>query len=248
MNVIGLLPVTYRVACRTIFIEPIYDFERILYDRLESGLQHIHNSRFYQHDLYIDWERMIYRNSPYQEQLTVGYSGNIIVKNRELKYSAGEEGSIHIKDRPFFFNIPLQLMVNHTGGQIDTTPGGRIHTIVNASAGIKTGMMRGENDTRFIRGFWIEPYFVFYKTLENLPIPFKQGQGLYLNAAVKTRFNTTLMLSYWDANSFVSGREDRYINPLARSLTGIPKSTDSCCFYVSLMKSLSTKTFIVPFV
>src|SRR5262249_28334361 len=57
-------------------IEPLYDFERVLNNRLENGLQVqvIRDDLFF--DTWVDWHKMIYVNDPNQEQLTAGMHFN----------------------------------------------------------------------------------------------------------------------------------------------------------------------------
>ena len=100
-------------------IEPLYDFERVMNDRLENGLQlqWIKEGLFL--DLWVDWENAIFRGDEEQEEITGGLSLDYRVFNND-RMSAG---------------IPLQILIYHLGGQINlnTDP---VVTLVNSAFGV----------------------------------------------------------------------------------------------------------------
>src|SRR4051812_36942641 len=84
-------------------IEPLYDFERMLNNRLETGVQMQVNRDDLFVDLWIDWQYMQYWQDTKQEQLVAGLSA------QKRIFQIGNST----------FSIPLQLISRHQGGQLD---------------------------------------------------------------------------------------------------------------------------------
>src|SRR5687767_3462692 len=84
-------------------IEPLYDFERVLNNRLENGVQVLWMKDGLFLDAWIDWQKMIYFNDTEPERFTAGLSFN-----KTLFRSNG-----------FHIDLPVQVTGNHQGGQID---------------------------------------------------------------------------------------------------------------------------------
>lgn len=167
-------------------IEPLYDFERVIYDRLEHGVQFIYSHRYFAIDTWINWEKMVYRGSPFQEVLTAGASGRLkVVDNQYWK-----------------INFPLQILTSHQGGQI-TTANLPALTLVNGTAGLHISKQLSTNG--FFRNARMEHYYVFSKDLVPSPRPFQQGKGTYLNLALSTAW-LEIMGSYWLGNAYVPSR------------------------------------------
>lgn len=100
-------------------IEPLYDFEKGLIDRLEYGLQGVFNKENWDLDVWLSWEKMIYPNDPSQEELVGGISYNYFLK----------------KTKEDQLKIPVQLVVYHKGGQIDLNPNPLV-TTTNLAIGV----------------------------------------------------------------------------------------------------------------
>jgi hypothetical protein len=166
-------------------IEPLYNFERVLNNRLENGLQLqvMRDDLFL--DVWIDWQKMIYFNDPRQEQLTAGLNiTKRILKGRSTQITA-----------------PIQVVARHQGGQINFRFSGPIETIGNSAVGLEVrhqsaGLVR---ETRF-NGFYI-----YYKTLtQDLLQPFKDGSGVYFNATASTKYGLDVMGSFWYGHEFIT--------------------------------------------
>ena len=87
------------------FIEPVFDFERKITSPVEYGTQFLVNKEKLFLDAFINWNKMIERNSPEQEQIYAGLSSDVTVLSRNR----------------FKASIPVQLFVFHQGGQIDVS-------------------------------------------------------------------------------------------------------------------------------
>ncbi|MBL7933080.1 MAG: hypothetical protein JNL60_14330 [Bacteroidia bacterium] len=165
-------------------IEPLYNFEKVLTNRLESGAQFVLNTRTFDFDAWINWVNMIYKPSGEKEKLFVRLNLNVL-KFRNEKWE---------------FRIPLQFTAVHTGGQIDTLNSG------------------SSTDMAYAGGFVLKRLFasgplknvycdVRYAARENGyyfdTIAIKSyGDGLLANIGCVTKFNTDVMLSYWNATNF----------------------------------------------
>ena len=164
-------------------IEPLYDFERVMLDRLEEGLQAIYHRERLWLDAWVDWERTIYEGDPFQEVVSGGLSARVDVVEKKKTQLV----------------LPLQGVVIHEGGQIDTDPRPLI-TRVNVGGGLELNREVGGG---FLHRYSLQPYVVgFFDTSNELRQPFKQGWGLYLNAAAYTKLGG-IMLSYWQGDQYV---------------------------------------------
>lgn len=165
------------------FIEPIFDFERKITNPAEYGTQVVINKPSLFLDAFVNWNNMIYKPSPEQEQIFAGASSDITIRQTSR----------------FKLSLPLQFMVFHQGGQIDTIDK-PLKTIMNAAAGFK---FRYQTNG-FIRSVSTENYLVGYN--DHSPTkqqPFNNGGALYLNAGVQSRLGE-LIVSYWDGKKYIS--------------------------------------------
>lgn len=164
-------------------IEPLYDFERVLNNRLETGVQFqwVRDGLFA--DAWFDWQYMQYWRDTRQEQ----FVGGLSLEKRVVRLGSGA------------LYLPLQIVVRHTGGQLDVA-GQPIQSVVNTAAGLS----------------WIQPltgwaseialngYYVYDKDITKTRQPYLDGDGVYVNASVTTHFGLEVMATYWQAREFIS--------------------------------------------
>lgn len=165
-------------------IEPLYDFERTLNNRLENGAQVTwikDNDLFL--DAWIDWQKMIYANSTDPERFTAGVSFNKTL----FRF-----GSMHV-------DLPVQLVASHQGGQIDTVDN-EVITRFNMAGGL---IFEGTN-TGFINSWGVKAYATSFNTNATIPTFNQDGVGFYINPYVKTKIGLTVMGSYWYGDRFLS--------------------------------------------
>jgi hypothetical protein len=166
------------------YIEPIFDFEKKIVDPIEYGTQFIIDKPSLFLDAYINWKRMIYKPSSEQEQIFAGSSADITL----------------IKTLKSRLSIPLQLLVFHKGGQIDTGQTPPIQTLVNTAAGFRLEV----SSAGFIKNFHTDNYIVGYKEFSPTKVQaFLRGHGFYLNAGIDSEAGS-LGLSYWNGNGYIS--------------------------------------------
>lgn len=169
------------------FIEPIYNVERIISNRLEQGLQIlIHKKRFW-FDWYLDWEKAIIRFSTYPEEFTTGISSRItLMENENLK-----------------IEFPVQALFAHRGGQIDTSHTS-VMTLLNTALGASFTF---KTNASFLDAIRTEHYFAHYRdmsgTKEQL---YNSGNGWYSSLVFQSKWNIDLDLRYWKGNGFIGPR------------------------------------------
>ena len=165
-------------------IEPLYNFERVITNRLEGGMQFMLNKRYFDFDLWADWQNMIYRQSNGAEKVWGGLSGHL------LKLRSGQ---MELK-------LPLQVTVLHSGGQIDTS-----HASMTTNWNYNAGMaLTYTPSTGPFQQFILDARYV--GNLHYLFTPAqsqKDGYGVLANAGF-TAYNTDVMFSYWYGNNYIS--------------------------------------------
>ena len=166
-------------------VEPMYNFERVITNRLESGAQFMVTKKAYDVDVWIDWLNMIYKQSNTKEKFLAGVSVNVLKADKNT----------------WSFRVPLQATFVHTGGQIDTLNSIGSSTDINSSGGfvltLKTNSKIFKSlyvDARYLR----KDYAYFY----NAMVTTKSGDGLLANIGFKSAYNTDLMFSYWYGNYY----------------------------------------------
>ena len=165
------------------YLELLYDQDRKIFDPLEYGTQLIVNKKYFYSDLWVNWEKMIYKPASEQEEITGGLSGRI---------------------KPFQFNnirleFPVQANALHKGGQIDTLSA-PIQTRLNTAVGSEfTLTTKG-----FVKQVQLSVYLLNQKLFSpaNYQI-FESGYGYSFNGMIRTNyfdFHTT----YFKGSGFES--------------------------------------------
>ncbi len=177
-------------------IEPLYDFEKGLIDRLEYGLQGVFDKERWDLDVWLSWEKMIYPNDPEQEELVGGVSYNYFLK----------------KNDQVQWKIPIQMTAFHKGGQIDTSPN-PLQTIVNTALGVSFQKQLPGKTT----SWRMQHYYVGSRDFSNVAaIAFESGNALYLNTSVAFRSGFELQASYWNGTGYVPNQGGRLYSSESR--------------------------------
>ncbi len=166
-------------------IEPLFNYERAITNPIENGIQlKIKKHRVWL-DTWINWEQQEYFGSPFQEHICAGHSSRI---------SWYENGRFRVV-------IPVQAIVFHKGGQIDTDTTD-ILSLTNSSTGLCFEYEFGDDNM-----ISSENYYVYYKDIS--PAKHQQyisGDGIYLNLGIKTKYHVNLMASYWQGKFYMAPR------------------------------------------
>ncbi len=167
------------------YIEPLFDFERVITNRLEEGVQYqLHTPRTTL-DAWVNWQRQQYRFSNFQEEVAGGLSMEHTLLGDSSKW---------------LLKLPFQFTATHNGGQLDTIDK-PLQTLFNVATGLRL--------RRVLPGKWIQAvhfdgygtYFHDYSFTYQLP--YKRGTGLYLNAGLDTRLSD-VQVAYWQGSRHIS--------------------------------------------
>lgn len=173
------------------YIEPLYDFERLIYNRLENGIQYKLQNSSLRLDAWVDWVNMIYRGDAEQEQIHGGATVAVRLLTKEGR--ANQQDSLRL-------TLPVQFTAQHKGGQIDASilP---LTTLANAAIGLELEKLYSK---RLLLRLYTMNYVVGYKDFSNeTQLAYTQGHGLYLNLGADTKVINT-MLSYWRGEGYIA--------------------------------------------
>lgn len=165
-------------------IEPLYDFDALLTDPLENGVQFKWDKKGFKNDIWVDWKKMIYKGDTVQEEIWGGIS-----LYKEM-----------IKVNNFYIGIPFQFTAFHHGGQINMTDK-PISTLINAAIGITVEKKIAHSAVSSIK---TENYIVFSQEDSKTPtFTFDEGQGYFFNFSTQIK-KFTFLTSYWHGNKYTS--------------------------------------------
>ncbi len=184
--------------------EPLYDFERVMVQRSEEGIQLTGDAGRLRYDAWVNWERMQYPRDSVQEAVSGGFSTlfDLVGGHRTARVpGVALNADDPAPGRTFGLRVPLQFTGRHLGGQIDTidVP---LQTYFVAATGLRA-IWRFDS-AAFVRGVRLEALgagFLDYSFTPRLPYP--SGRGIYLNAGLETKLNT-IWVSYWRGDGFAS--------------------------------------------
>lgn len=168
--------------------EPLFRFDEYYQNNVEYGLQFLYNTSIIESDLWLSWEKFIFKNSPFQEEFVIGNSTRIKVYQSNM----------------LSLSIPFQTLIFHKGGQIDSSID-PIATIINGAAGLNLKYSLDK-----ISRISLEPLFFLYQGW-NLPESginsqhFNSGKAIYLKLNY-TNKHFSSMLGYWSSDKFIAPR------------------------------------------
>jgi hypothetical protein len=163
--------------------EPMYNYDRIITDPLEFGNQFIYKDSNIFFDAWINWERMIYKVSPTQEEVSGGFHYEI----------SSNTNKRHV------LKVPVNLFAYHRGGQIDT-PDRNLITFINLSFGAEYQLHYNKKPNHFIFASAELLNFIDYSNTK--VYPFDLGFGVLGNLG--WRFgHTTFTATYWNGNDYI---------------------------------------------
>lgn len=182
------------------YIEPLFDFERVITNRLEEGLQYQLQKPRLRLDAWVDWQRQQYRFSNFQEEVAGGLAADATV----LGDSSG-----------WLLRVPFQFTGTHRGGQIDTIPT-PLQTLFNLASGVR---VRKQLPSHFFQAVHFDGYATYFHDYSfTYQLPYKQGTGLYLNAGVDTRLSN-VQVAYWRGNGYISPLGGRLYRSISNSVS-----------------------------
>lgn len=118
-------------------VEPLMNAEVNLSQDPEMGFQLLADLPRYHFDAWINWQSFIFREDSHQEAFTVGLSQRI---------------SLNSKHSTLSWYVPIDILIQHRGGEIDATDMG-VQTIDNGALGLG---LRWNANTKAFKGLTAE--------------------------------------------------------------------------------------------
>lgn len=187
------------------FVEPMYNPELILTDDPEMGFQMIVDTKRWHSDLWMNWQSYIFKESSHQEAFTVGWTQNINVWKRT------KENRTHSLD------IPIQLVIQHRGGEQDNTKMG-VQTIANGALGM--GYEYKAPGNRIVTGVQAEVMALYCLQQSGNLWPFKNGPALWVKASVDFIRDLRVTAGFFSAKDFCSLYGSQYFGTLSTKRAG----------------------------
>lgn len=166
-------------------IDPLYTPELNLTADPEAGLQLLYHSRRFDLDAWVNWQSFIFREDVHQEAFTVGLSTRV---------KLGKEES------PWSFYIPLQGLVQHRGGEIDTIFYHSVQTLMNGALGVGAVWKTGR---RGLREVGAEADVLGYYQQAGSLWPFDRGTAWYAHAWADVA-GFRVKAAYFEGDKFIS--------------------------------------------
>jgi hypothetical protein len=160
-------------------IEPLYNFERLLQQRIENGLQINHQTDRTFFDGWISYLQNTRPGYTRQEQFWGGISAEF-----SLLYSPD-----------FRLSVPLQFTVFHAGGQNINSPL-PVRTALNTAGSLRLTWQNAASG--FLRSARLDTYVVGYS--ENAEKSYSGG-AFYPNLTLQLK-PLTVLVSYWRGNAY----------------------------------------------
>ena len=166
-------------------IEPLYNPEQNLTADPENGLQALFRSARFDADAWIDWKDFIFKDDDHQERFVVALSSDIKLNDPQ---------------KPLHWHIPLQIVGQHIGGEVQADEHHGISSIANVAAGIGLtwNARRG-----VLKSISAESHFVGYKQLSGSSLPINDGYGWH-NAVSARLGDFFVKAGHMNSRKFVS--------------------------------------------
>lgn len=166
-------------------IEPLYNPELNLTADPEVGLQVLYDSKAFDLDAWVNWQSFIFRDDTHQEAFTVGLSSRVKFNDPASR---------------FHFYLPVQGVVQHRGGEIDTIFTNSVQTLMNGAIGAGVVWNTGQ---RIFKNVNLEVDAAGYYQQAGEIWPFNSGSGIYARASADI-YDFRVKTSYWQCDDFIS--------------------------------------------
>jgi len=164
-------------------VDPIYQPERYFTNNVENGLQFLFNYSHIQSDIWLTWEKFIFNQSPYKEEMSVGTSTRAELLNPAPQLN---------------IDFSFQSLVCHKGGQIDTLKSVPLQTLINTATGLTCQYNSVDKNSNIGFRFFM---LTFNDLSQKSVLQYQKGFGYYPQFFVKLKsFSATF--TYWDGHDF----------------------------------------------
>ncbi|MBN2681348.1 MAG: hypothetical protein JXR58_02460 [Bacteroidales bacterium] len=180
-------------------IEPIYRFENYIEKNTENGIQLIFDKKFFNLDIWVDWEQFIFQNDINQEHISGGYSGSInLLKLKDIEFS-----------------IPFQSTIYHEGGQVDLANKSDL-LLVNTASGLT---IEKKNNNGFIKSISLSGFYLTYGDFSDEQYKrYKNGNAVFSNVFIKT-LALNFFAGYWSGHKYISTKGEPLFNAVSQMYT-----------------------------
>lgn len=165
-------------------ILPLYNPELDLTSDPESGFQVIYDTPRFHLDTWINWQSFIFESDTHQESFIAGATS-------EIKFNAPESR--------WHWYMPVQMVVQHRGGEIDDTDTG-VETFMNGALGV--GVVWNVNQGKLRRLSWEMDALGYYQQAGKL-WPFDRGWGWYTKVGADFK-HLFVQAGAFGCNQFIS--------------------------------------------
>ncbi|MCR5181115.1 MAG: hypothetical protein K6C30_07875 [Bacteroidaceae bacterium] len=182
-------------------MEPLMNPEVNLTQDPEMGFQIITELSRWRLDAWMNWQSYIFEEDTHQEAFTVGFDQRI---------------HLSASDRSLSWYVPIDILVQHRGGEQDTTTMG-VQTIVNAGVGLG---LRWQTGGRIVRSLEAEAALLGCWQQSGHLWPFDKGMGgsLSLRADIVKDFHASASL--FATRDFVSLYGAPFYSTLSQKVSG----------------------------
>lgn len=200
-------------------IEPLMQYDQVIERPIEEGFQFKVNKKRFKSDVWLDWEVHQKINANYPEELTGGLSTLFTLT------AAG---------KPLQIKIPLQLLIPHKGGQLDTNSS-IVSTVINHAEGLWIESNNPE-DKDWLRQIRTDGYYTGYRHSENdNPYPYENGQGFLWNFFLRSKWDVFFLATFWKGHQYIAPKGGKLFQSIS-SITTLPNYSepDRKLFFLNL--------------
>ena len=191
-------------------IEPLFDVNTTITNRIENGAQFKIETPKSFFDAWINWEKFIERGSPFKEQFTAGISLN---------------QHIYENDNGLYLSLVDQIVAHHHGGQIDKDTL-NMTMQVNFALGAELGQIK----KGWLDEWRLDAYITDYHENTNSGyFPYRSGNGLYSSLFVR-KSAWGFMGSYWQGDKWIAPRGTTLYSSVSLDKPGYTQPTRQLIF------------------
>ncbi len=193
-------------------IEPMYAFQNHLINNLENGAQFLVHNHKINLDIWLNWEKYIFKTSHSQEAILGGVHFNYILFGEKTKSN---------------FKLDFQALVAHKGGQFHN-PEDILQTLANTSTGF---IYSKKTKSTFIKKIGTENYYLSYNDASGNSVnPYTMGYAIYSNLFIESKY-VYIKAGYWTGEDYISSRgnslfmsmsdkDPNFVLPITELITG----------------------------
>ncbi len=184
-------------------VQPLYNDEVNLTGDPETGVQLLWKNHWLSLDMWVDWQKFIFKHDKGQERFAYGLSSRFFPSPRTARVQ---------------WYVPVQMVMQHIGGEINTEAEDRtIKTWLNAAAGAGVNIPLR---TKVPVSVNVEATANYYSQQSGTVLPFQHGMGLWAKAGVKVwRFGATV--GWWQSHKFIPILGSTLFSSMSTSQDGV---------------------------